>query len=166
MDTSFSRFTKNFRSYYVEKLTADLADAAWRLIKEVDEMGGMTKAVAAGMPKLRIEETAARRQADIDRGDQVIVGVNKYRLNEEDDLDIRDIDNDAVRAAQVNRLEKIKKQRDENNCSQALSNLEAVAAGGGNLLAAAVEASGRTWCFEGEASGRTCRHRTAVPVHG
>jgi len=128
-------------SYYVEKLTADLADAAWRLIEEVDEMGGMTKAVAAGMPKLRIEETAARRQADIDRGDQVIVGVNKYRLNEEDDLDIRDIDNDAVRAAQVNRLEKIKKQRDENNCSQALSNLETVAAGGGNLLAAAVEAS-------------------------
>ena len=128
-------------SYYVEKLTADLADAAWRLIEEVDEMGGMTKAVAAGMPKLRIEETAARRQADIDRGDQVIVGVNKYRLNEEDDLDIRDIDNDAVRAAQVNRLEKIKKQRDENNCSQALSNLEDVAAGGGNLLAAAVEAS-------------------------
>lgn len=128
-------------SYYVEKLTADLADAAWRLIEEVDEMGGMTKAVAAGMPKLRIEETAARRQADIDRGDQVIVGVNKYRLNEEDDLDIRDIDNDAVRAAQVNRLEKIKKQRDENNCSQVLSNLEAVAAGGGNLLAAAVEAS-------------------------
>ena len=128
-------------SYYVEKLTADLADAAWRLIEEVDEMGGMTKAVAAGMPKLRIEETAARRQADIDRGDQVIVGVNKYRLNEEDDLDIRDIDNDAVRAAQVNRLEKIKKQRDENNCSQALSNLEAVAAGSGNLLAAAVEAS-------------------------
>lgn len=128
-------------SYYVEKLTADLADAAWRLIEEVDEMGGMTKAVAAGMPKLRIEETAARRQADIDRGDQVIVGVNKYRLNEEDDLDIRDIDNDAVRAAQVNRLEKIKKQRDENNCSQALSNLETAAAGGGNLLAAAVEAS-------------------------
>ena len=128
-------------SYYVEKLTADLADAAWRLIKEVDEMGGMTKAVAAGMPKLRIEETAARRQADIDRGEQVIVGVNKYRLNEEDALDIRDIDNDAVRAAQVNRLEKIKKQRDENNCSQALSNLEAVAAAGGNLLAAAVEAS-------------------------
>ena len=128
-------------SYYVEKLTADLADAAWRLIEEVDEMGGMTKAVAAGMPKLRIEETAARRQADIDRGDQVIVGVNKYRLNEEDDLDIRDIDNDAVREAQVNRLEKIKKQRDENNCSQALSNLETAAAGGGNLLAAAVEAS-------------------------
>ena len=128
-------------SYYVEKLTADLADAAWQLIEEVDEMGGMTKAVAAGMPKLRIEETAAKRQADIDRGDQVIVGVNKYRLTQEDELDIRDIDNDAVRAAQVKRLENIKKERDEKNCSAALLNLEKAAAGGGNLLAAAVEAS-------------------------
>ena len=128
-------------SYYVEKLTADLADAAWRLIEEVDEMGGMTKAVAAGMPKLRIEETAAKRQADIDRGDQVIVGVNKYRLTQEDELDIRDIDNDAVRAAQVKRLENIKKERDEKNCSAALVNLEKAAEGGDNLLAAAVEAS-------------------------
>ena len=128
-------------SYYVEKLTADLADAAWQLIEEVDEMGGMTKAVAAGMPKLRIEETATRRQADIDRGDQVIVGVNKYRLNEEDQLDIRDIDNNAVREAQVTRLENIKKHRNEKKCSQALSNLEKVAAGDGNLLSAAVEAS-------------------------
>ena len=128
-------------SYYVEKLTADLADAAWQLIEEVDEMGGMTKAVAAGMPKLRIEETAARRQADIDRGDQVIVGVNKYRLNEEDQLDIRDIDNNAVREAQVTRLENIKKHRNKKKCSEALSHLEKVAAGGGNLLSAAVEAS-------------------------
>ena len=128
-------------SYYVEKLTADLADAAWRLIEEVDEMGGMTKAVAAGMPKLRIEETAAKRQADIDRGDQVIVGVNKYRLTQEDELDIRDIDNDAVRAAQVKRLENIKKERDEKKCSAALLNLEKAAEGGDNLLAAAVEAS-------------------------
>ena len=128
-------------SYYVEKLTADLADAAWRLIEEVDEMGGMTKAVAAGMPKLRIEETAAKRQADIDRGDQVIVGVNKYRLTQEDELDIRDIDNDAVRAAQVKRLENIKKERDEKNCLAALLNLEKAAEGGDNLLAAAVEAS-------------------------
>ena len=128
-------------SYYVEKLTADLADAAWRLIEEVDEMGGMTKAVAAGMPKLRIEETAAKRQADIDRGDQVIVGVNKYRLTQEDELDIRDIDNDAVRAAQVKRLENIKKERDEKNCSAALLNLEKAAEVGDNLLAAAVEAS-------------------------
>ena len=138
-------------SYYVEKLTADLADAAWRLIEEVDEMGGMTKAVAAGMPKLRIEETAAKRQADIDRGDQVIVGVNKYRLTQEDELDIRDIDNDAVRAAQVKRLENIKKERDEKNCSAALLNLEKAAEGGGNLLAAAVEAS-RTRATVGEIS--------------
>ena len=128
-------------SYYVEKLTADLADAAWQLIEEVDEMGGMTKAVAAGMPKLRIEETAAKRQADIDRGDQVIVGVNKYRLTQEDELDIRDIDNDAVRAAQVKRLENIKKERDEKNCLAALLNLEKAAEAGDNLLAAAVEAS-------------------------
>jgi methylmalonyl-CoA mutase len=128
-------------SYYVEKLTADLADAAWQLIEEVDELGGMTKAVAAGMPKLRIEETAARRQADIDRGDQVIVGVNKYRLNEEDQLEIRDIDNNAVREVQVSRLENIKKHRNEKKCSQALSYLEKVAAGDGNLLSAAVEAS-------------------------
>ena len=128
-------------SYYVEKLTADLADAAWRLIEEVDEMGGMTKAVAAGMPKLRIEETAAKRQADIDRGDQVIVGVNKYRLTQEDELDIRDIDNDAVRAAQVKRLENIKKERDEKKCSAALLNLEKAAEGGDNLLEAAVAAS-------------------------
>ena len=128
-------------SYYVEKLTADLADAAWQLIEEVDEMGGMTKAVAAGMPKLRIEETAAKRQADIDRGDQVIVGVNKYRLTQEDELDIRDIDNDAVRAAQVKRLENIKKERDEKTCSAALLNLKKAAEGGDNLLAAAVEAS-------------------------
>ena len=128
-------------SYYVEKLTADLADAAWQLIEEVDELGGMTKAVAAGMPKLRIEETAARRQADIDRGDQVIVGVNKYRLNEEDQLEIRDIDNNAVREVQVSRLENIKKHRNEKKCSQALSHLEKVAAGDGNLLSAAVEAS-------------------------
>ena len=128
-------------SYYVEKLTADLADAAWQLIEEVDEMGGMTKAVAAGMPKLRIEETAAKRQADIDRGDQVIVGVNKYRLTQEDELDIRDIDNDAVRAAQVKRLENIKKERDEKTCSATLLNLEKAAEAGDNLLAAAVEAS-------------------------
>jgi methylmalonyl-CoA mutase len=128
-------------SYYVEKLTADLADAAWQLIEEVDELGGMTKAVAAGMPKLRIEETAARRQADIDRGDQVIVGVNKYRLNEEDQLEIRDIDNNAVREVQVSRLENIKKHRNEKKCSQALSHLEKVAAGDGNLLSAAIEAS-------------------------
>lgn len=128
-------------SYYVEKLTADLADAAWKLIEEVDEMGGMTKAVASGMPKLRIEETAARRQADIDRGDQVIVGVNKYRLEKEDEIDILDVDNVAVREAQIARLENIRRTRDQAKCEAALAELSRRAAEGGNLLDAAVEAA-------------------------
>ena len=128
-------------SYYVEKLTSDLAEAAWKLIEEVDDMGGMTKAVASGLPKLRIEETAARRQADIDRGDQVIVGVNKYRLPEEDPIDILDIDNEAVREAQVTRLKQIRKARDEAACDAALAELERRAQAGGNLLEAAVEAA-------------------------
>ena len=128
-------------SYYVEKLTADLAEAAWKLIEEVDEMGGMTKAVASGMPKLRIEETAARRQADIDRGDDVIVGVNKYRLEKEDELDILDIDNAKVRDGQVAALERIRASRDQAACDAALGELERRAKEGGNLLEAAVEAA-------------------------
>ncbi|WP_121631627.1 methylmalonyl-CoA mutase [Tropicibacter alexandrii] len=128
-------------SYYVEKLTHDLAEAAWKLIEEVDEMGGMTKAVASGMPKLRIEETAARRQADIDRGTDVIVGVNKYRLQKEDDLDILDIDNAKVRSGQVKALEKIRATRDQAACDAALNELERRAREGGNLLEAAVEAA-------------------------
>ncbi|MEK9757493.1 MAG: methylmalonyl-CoA mutase, partial [Paracoccaceae bacterium] len=128
-------------SYYVEKLTADLADEAWKIIQEVDEMGGMTKAVASGMPKLRIEEAAARRQADIDRGDQVIVGVNKYRLDKEDEIDILDIDNQAVRDAQVARLNKIRAERDEAVCQSALDEVTRRSAEGGNLLEAAIEAA-------------------------
>ena len=128
-------------SYYVEKLTADLADEAWKLITEVDEMGGMTKAVASGMPKLRIEETAAMRQANIDRGTQVIVGVNKYRLEKEDQIDILSIDNDMVRISQVARLTAIRQNRDQAVCDAALSELERCARDGGNLLAAAVEAA-------------------------
>ncbi|WP_305971486.1 MULTISPECIES: methylmalonyl-CoA mutase [unclassified Mameliella] len=128
-------------SYYVEKLTHDLAEEAWNLIKEVDEMGGMTRAVESGMPKLRIEETAARRQADIDRGDDVIVGVNKYRLKKEEDLDILDIDNQKVRESQVARLEKIRASRDEAACQAALDELTRRAKEGGNLLDAAVEAA-------------------------
>ena len=128
-------------SYYVEKLTADLADAAWKLIQEVDEMGGMTKAVASGMPKLRIEETAARRQADIDRGDQVIVGTNKYRLAKEDPIDILDVDNVKVREAQVARLNKIRSERDQAACDAALAELSRRVVEGGNLLEAAVEAA-------------------------
>ncbi len=128
-------------SYYVESLTNELAERAWALIEEVDEMGGMTRAVESGMPKLRIEETAARRQADIDRGTDVIVGVNKYRLEKEDDLDILDIDNAKVRESQVARLEKIRATRDEAACTAALDELTRRAKEGGNLLDAAVEAA-------------------------
>ncbi|MEO0370696.1 MAG: methylmalonyl-CoA mutase [Pseudomonadota bacterium] len=128
-------------SYYVEALTAELAEAAWELITEVDEMGGMTKAVASGMPKLRIEESAATRQAMIDRGDEVVVGVNKYRKDKEDPIDILEIDNNAVREAQIARLEKIRASRDEAACQAALDELTRRAAEGGNLLEGAVEAA-------------------------
>ena len=128
-------------SYYVEKLTADMAEAAWKLICEVEEMGGMTKAVASGMPKLRIEESAARRQAKIDRGEDVIVGVNKYRLATEDPIDILDIDNARVRDGQIARLQSIRASRDEAACAAALGELERRARDGGNLLEAAVEAA-------------------------
>ena len=128
-------------SYYVEKLTSDLADAAWKLIKEVDDLGGMTKAVASGMPKLRIEETAAKRQAEIDKGEQVIVGTNKYRLSQEEEIEILDVDNLAVREAQIVRLQKIRQNRDEKACLVALEEITNRAENGGNLLEAAVEAA-------------------------
>ncbi|MEL7025620.1 MAG: methylmalonyl-CoA mutase [Pseudomonadota bacterium] len=128
-------------SYYVESLTAELVDAAWALMEEVEAMGGMTKAVASGMPKLRIEETAAKRQAMIDRGDEVIVGVNKYQKDKEDPIDILSIDNDKVRQAQVARLENIRATRDEAACQAALAELSRRAKEGGNLLDAAVEAA-------------------------
>jgi methylmalonyl-CoA mutase len=128
-------------SYYVESLTANLADEAWKLIEEVEAMGGMTKAVASGMPKLRIEESAARRQAMIDRGDEVIVGVNKYRPENEAPIDFRAIDNAAVREAQVARLTRIRATRDAAACETALAELTRRAAEGGNLLAAAIDAA-------------------------
>ena len=128
-------------SYYVEKLTADLADAAWKIIQEVEDMGGMTKAVASGMPKLRIEESAAKRQAMIDRRQEVIVGVNKYRLDKEDPIDILDIDNDKVRIGQVAGLKKLRAERDQAICDAALGELERRAREGGNVLDAAVDAA-------------------------
>ncbi|WP_224826550.1 methylmalonyl-CoA mutase [Cognatishimia sp. MH4019] len=128
-------------SYYVESLTNELAEEAWKLIEEVEEMGGMTKAVNSGMPKLRIEESAARRQALIDRGEDVIVGVNKYRLAQEDEIDILDIDNAKVREGQVARLERIRSTRDQAACDAALAELERRASEGGNLLEGAVEAA-------------------------
>ena len=128
-------------SYYVEKLTADLVAEARKLIAEVEEMGGMTKAVESGLPKLRIEESAARRQAAVDRGDEVIVGVNKYRLKEEAPVDILDVDNVAVRESQVARLKKIRDTRDEAAVQAALDALTEGAKGDANLLDLAVKAA-------------------------
>jgi methylmalonyl-CoA mutase len=128
-------------SYYVESLTAELADRAWALIEEVEGMGGMTRAVASGMPKLRIEETAARRQAMIDRGEEVIVGVNRYRKEHEDPVEILAIDTAAVRVAQLARLAAVRAARDPAACAAALAEIERRARAGGNLLAAAVEAA-------------------------
>ncbi|MCF6273079.1 MAG: methylmalonyl-CoA mutase [Rhodobacteraceae bacterium] len=128
-------------SYYVESLTAELADKAWALIEEVDALGGMTKAVESGMPKLRIEESAARRQALVDRGEEVVVGVNKYKLDQQDPIDILDVDNVAVREGQIKRLKNMRKNRDEAACTAALEALEAGARGTGNLLELAVEAA-------------------------
>lgn len=128
-------------SYYVESLTAELAEQAWKLIEEVEAMGGMTKAVASGMPKLRIEESAAKRQAMIDRGDEVIVGVNKYRKDKEEPIDILDIDNVKVRDAQIARLQTTRAKRDEAACQAALDELTRRAEQGGNLLEAAVVAA-------------------------
>ncbi|MEM8791886.1 MAG: methylmalonyl-CoA mutase [Pseudomonadota bacterium] len=128
-------------SYYVEALTDQLAEEAWKLIEEVDDLGGMTKAVASGMPKLRIEEAAARRQAAVDRGDEVIVGVNKFQPKEDAEIDVRVIDNVEVREAQVRRLSTIRNTRDQAACDAALKALEDGAQDGGNLLALAVEAA-------------------------
>jgi methylmalonyl-CoA mutase len=129
-------------SYYVEALTDQLVKEARVLIDEVEEMGGMTKAVESGMPKLRIEQAAALRQAAIDRGEEVIVGVNKYQLAEEPEVEVLDIDNTAVRDSQVARLQRIRAERDSDACQAALDKLsEAARSGEGNLLALAVDAA-------------------------
>ena len=147
-------------SYYVESLTNEMVVAARKLIDEVEELGGMTKAVASGMPKLKIEESAARRQAAIDRGEEVIVGVNKYRPAVEDHVDIRDIDNTAVREAQIKRLEKIRKTRDAATHQAALDALTATAkSGDGNLLERAVAAA-RARATVGEISDALEAHFT------
>jgi len=128
-------------SYYVEALTQALADRAWSIIEEVEELGGMTKAVESGMPKLRIEEAAARRQARVDRGEETIVGVNKYRTGERVLVDVRDIDNTKVREQQIGRLQRIRAGRDASVCQAALDRLREGAAGDGNLLALCIEAA-------------------------
>ncbi len=128
-------------SYYLESLTGSLVNEARKVIAEVDELGGMTRAVEAGLPKLRIEEAAARRQARIDRGEEIIVGVNRFRRDEEEQVDILVVDNDAVLKSQLARLEAVRSGRDEEACQNALEALSKAAAAGDNLLAGAVDAA-------------------------
>lgn len=129
-------------SYYVESLTAEITEKAWALIEEVEALGGMTKAIEAGIPKLRIEEAAARKQARIDSTQDIIVGVNKYRLEKEDPLHILDVDNDMVRNQQVAQLAEIKAKRDTKKAAKSIQDLtECAKTGNGNLLAIAVEAA-------------------------
>ena len=128
-------------SYYIEALTDDLATKAWELIEEVEALGGMTKAVESGMPKLRIEESAARRQARVDRGDDVVVGVNTYVPDDVEMVDVLSIDNTKVREGQIAKLEQVRADRDDAACKAALAALTEGARGDGNLLALAIEAA-------------------------
>jgi len=129
-------------SYYVENLTNDIAEKAWILIQEVEELGGMTKAIEAGIPKMRIEEAAARKQARIDSEQDIIVGVNKYRLEKEDPLHILEVDNTVVRKSQIERLDKLKEDRNTKQVESCLNKLsEAAKTGKGNLLTLAVNAA-------------------------
>ena len=157
-------------SYYVEALTAELVDQAWNIIGEVDELGGMTKAVASGMPKRLIEEAAAARQARVDKGEDVIVGVNKYKLATEEQLDTLEVDNDFVRQGQIVRLAATRAARNEAACQATLKALTEGAKGSANLLALAVDAA-RARATLGEISdamelvfGRYAT--TPVPVQG
>ncbi len=127
-------------SYYVEWLTDQLARKAWTLIQEIEALGGMTKAIEAGLPKLRIEEAAARRQAAIDAGEETIVGVNRYQPSHQEPLDILSIDNTEVRRAQIARLDELKRTRDGAAVAAALAAITAAARGDGNLLALAIDA--------------------------
>jgi methylmalonyl-CoA mutase len=129
-------------SFYVESLTKQLIDRAWEHIEEIESLGGMAKAIETGLPKMRIEEAAARRQAQIDSGKEVIIGVNRYRLEEEEPIEILNIDNTAVRSMQLEKLQNLKDSRDEAQVLEALEKLTAVAESGeGNLLALAIEAA-------------------------
>ncbi|MGH2318093.1 methylmalonyl-CoA mutase [Planococcus sp. SE5232] len=129
-------------SYYVESLTKELMDKAWELIEEVEELGGMAKAIETGLPKMRIEEAAAKKQAQIDSNEEVIIGVNRYRLDQEDPIDILNIDNTMVRKTQIERLDRMKAERDSDKVAAALEALtKAAQSGEENILACAVEAA-------------------------
>ena len=136
-------------SYYVEKLTHDISHKAWQLIEEIEELGGMTKAIEAGIPKLRIEEAAARKQARIDSGQDIIVGVNKYRLDEEDPLLILEVDNQTVRLQQIERLEQIKAERNTTEVTDALTKLTVAAKSGKRKFIS----------FSSRCSKKTCNSR-------
>lgn len=142
-ETGITRVVDPFGgSYYIESLTAMLVDKAWSLITEVEELGGMTRAIESGIPKMRIEQAAAEKQARIDAGRDVIVGVNKYRVHDKPDFEIREVDNTAVREEQIRKLEKIRSTRDVGKVRETLMKLEQTAASGdGNLLEAAIEAA-------------------------
>ncbi|WP_039043856.1 methylmalonyl-CoA mutase [Sporosarcina sp. ZBG7A] len=129
-------------SYYVESLTNELVEKAWELIEEIEELGGMAKAIETGLPKMKIEEAAAKRQAKIDSKSETIVGVNKYRLDQEEPIDILDIDNTLVRQKQIDRIHRMKEERDDMLVAQALTELtQSAKEGSGNLLALAVNAA-------------------------
>ncbi|WP_281636035.1 methylmalonyl-CoA mutase [Flavobacterium marginilacus] len=139
-------------SYYIESLTNEIVEKAWKLIEEVEELGGMTKAIETGIPKIRIEAAAARKQARIDSGQDIIVGVNKYRLEKEDPLQILDVDNQMVRLQQIEQLSRIKACRDSSKVQASLQKLTSCAqTGQGNLLEIAIEAA-RNRCTLGEIS--------------
>ncbi len=153
-------------SYYVESLTNSLAEEAWKLIQEVEELGGMTKAVESGMPKMKIEEAAARRQARVDKGEEVVVGVNKYQPKEEAQIPLLEVDNAKVREGQIARLNKMRASRDEAKCQAALAALtQAAESGQGNLLELSVVAS-RARASLGEISDALekpfTRHRAVI----
>lgn len=129
-------------SYFVETLTHQIASNAWKIIQDIENQGGMTKAIEAGIPKLKIEESAAKKQAKIDSGEDIIVGVNKYVLENEDPLHILEVDNDLVRKQQIERLKSIKEKRNQDDVDRCLKNITAAAQNGkGNLLALAIEAA-------------------------
>ncbi len=131
-------------SYMMESLTQDMADKAWELIEEIEAAGGMAKAIETGMPKMKIEEAAARKQARIDKGEDVIVGVNKYKVDAQDDVEVLEIDNDAVRESQVARLNRIRGEREESKVESILEDIyQCAASGDGNLLELTIEATRR-----------------------
>lgn len=155
-------------SFLMESLTNELIEKATKIIEEIEEIGGMAKAVASGMPKLRIEESAAKRQARIDSGQEIIVGVNKFRLESEDSIDVLAIDNTSVRKSQVQRLQKVRAERDDAQAKACLAALtETAKTGEGNLLDLSVKAA-RARCTVGEISDALesvwGRHKPSIRV--